>query len=628
MKLLMIHSDGFAFQTGNKVPGATAEQVPKDEHSFKLEGRVLVVFTTVEKKDEENPLKIVELAAEDIEKLAQELGETRIVVYPYAHLSPSLAHSKIAIQVLNDMKQNLAERGLETYKAPFGWYKSFELNCLGHNRAESSRSIEVEAGAKKEEAKKEEKPKRRDEEVSKFYILKEDGDLIPYQEFDYTDYQNLKLFMDYEVSGTRLVTELPPHTQLMKRLELVDYEPRADSGHLRWYPKGELIREILIKYIYDKVTDLGAMPIETPVMYNTDHPIIQEHLKKWAERQYLVSSGERTLFLRFASDFGQFFLLSDQYIPYKNLPMRVYELTKYSFRNEKSGEVVGLKRLRAFTMPDLHTLCANVDQAVEEFNNQFDLCCQVMKDAEIDYEIAFRVVKEFWDERKEWILSLVNKIGKPALIEIFPTRTAYWIMKFEFNFVDYLGKAAALPTVQVDVDMARQYNINYIDENGEKQHPVILHCSPSGALERVLYAILEKAYMLNQREKIPPSFPFWLSPIQARVITVSDQHLEYAKTIFEALEKETIRVDLDDRNETVGKKIRDAEMNWIPLVIVIGDQEVNTNTLTVRIRKTGAKGTNMSLEELIEQINQELKPNIRLPLPKPFRLVSGYPKFT
>jgi threonyl-tRNA synthetase len=626
MKLLIIHSDGFAFKTGNKVPGATAEQVPEKEHSLKLESRVLVVFISVENKDEDNPSKIVELAADDIEKLAHELGESRIVVYPYAHLSSSLAHSKTAIKILNEMKEALAQRGFETYKAPFGWYKSFKLNCLGHNRAESSRSIEVEAAATKE--KKEEKPKRREEEVSKFYILQSDGKLIPYKDFDYNAYPNLKLFMEYEVSGSRQVTVLPPHTALMKRLELADYEPRADSGHLRWYPKGELFRDILIKYIYDKVTAIGAMPIETPVMYNTDHPIIQEHLKKWAERQYLVSSGEKTLFLRFASDFGQFFLLSDQYIPLKNLPMRIYELTKYSFRNEKSGEVVGLKRLRAFTMPDLHTLCTNVDQAVEEFNNQFDLCCQVMKDAEIDYEIAFRVVKEFWAERKEWILSLLNKIGKPALIEIFPTRTAYWIMKFEFNFVDFLGKAAALPTVQVDVDMGRQYNINYIDENGEKKHPVILHCSPSGALERVLYAILEKAYMLNQREKIPPAFPFWLAPIQARILTVSEKHLDYAKTVLEALEKENIRTDLDDRGETVGKKIREAEMNWVPFVIVIGDQEVETKKLTVRIRKTGEKDVKLTLKELIKKMDQELTPNVRLPLPKPFRLVSAYPKFT
>lgn len=620
--MLVIHSDGFAFHSKSKVPGAMAEDVSEEEHSIEMAGNILVIFTTVEKSDEKDPEKIVKLAVDDIEKLAKELGESRIVVYPYAHISTSLASSKIAIKIVSDMKEAFSGKGFETYKTPFGWYKSFKINCLGHNRAESLRSIDVETAVVKEE-----KPKRREEDVSKFYILQLDGKLIPYQDFDYKDYTNLKFFMDYEVSGTRLVTEQPPHTKLMKRLEIADYEPRADPGHLRWYPKGELMRNILIKYLYGRVTDLGAMPIETPVMFGTSHPIIQEHLAKWAERQYLVKSGEKTLFLRFASDFGQFFLLSDQLISYRNLPLRIYELTKYSFRNEQSGEVVGLRRLRAFTMPDLHTLCADIDQAINEFNNQFDLCCEVMDAAEIDYEVAFRVVKEFWDKQKDWILSLINKVGKPALIEIFPKRTAYWIMKFEFNFVDYLGKAAALPTVQLDVDMARQYDINYIDENNEKVHPIILHCSPSGALERVVYALLEKAYTLQKREKIPPSIPLWLAPVQVRIITVSDNQIEHAKKILEELEKHQIRADLDERGETVGKKIREAGTNWIPYVVVIGEKEIKSKNLTVRIRETGEADVKMSLKEFINLINEKLKPDVRLSLPKPFRLLSMYPKF-
>jgi len=599
-----------------------AEEVPEEEHEFRIDTNILVVYVTVEKSDEKDPTKAVKLAAEEIENYAKELDEIRVMVYPYAHLSTTLASSKIAIKILNDMRKTLEKDGLETYKSPFGWYKSFQLNCLGHPRAESLRSIDVEKAVVKEE-----KPKRREEDRSKFYILQLDGKLIPYQEFDYKNYQNLKFFMDYEVSGTRIVTEQPPHTKLMKRLELADYEPRADPGHLRWYPKGELIRNILIKYLYDKVTAIGGMPIETPVMFGTNHPIIQEHLTKWAERQYLVKSGDKTLFLRFASDFGQFFLLSDQLISYRNLPLRIYELTKYSFRNEQSGEVVGLRRLRAFTMPDLHTLCADVDQAVEEFNNQFDLCCTVMDDAKIEYEIAFRIVREFWDKRKDWILTLIKKIGKPALIEIIPQREAYWIMKFEFNFVDFLGKAAALPTVQVDVDMARQYNINYVAENNEKVHPVILHCSPSGALERVVYAILERAYIMQKREKIAPSIPFWLSPIQVRIIIISDKQLEYAKTILEALEGEQIRVDLDDRGETVGKKVREAGTNWIPYVAVIGDKEVESQKLTIRIRETGENNVQMSLKEFIDHINKKLEPNVRMLLPKPFRFLSSCPKF-
>ncbi len=622
MRLLLIHSDGFAFQTKNKVPGAQAEEVPEEEHAFEIKESILVVYITVEKKDEEDQEKAVELAVQEIENYASELNETRVIVYPYAHLSTSLASSKTAIKILNDMREKLQRDGMETYKSPFGWYKSFQLNCLGHPRAESLRSIDVETAVVKEE-----EPKRREGERSKFYILKLDGKLVPYDQFDYKKYPNLKYFMDYEVSGTRLVTEQPPHTKLMRRLGIANYEPRAEPGHLRWYPKGELIRNILIKYLYDKVIDLGAMPIETPVMFATSHPIIQEHLTKWAERQYLVKSGDKTLFLRFASDFGQFFLLSDQVISYRNLPLRIYELTKYSFRNEQSGEVVGLRRLRAFTMPDLHTLCADIDQAVEEFNNQFDICCEVMDDIKVEYEVAFRVVKEFWDEKKDWILSLIKQIGKPALIEIFPKRTAYWIMKFEFNFVDYLGKAAALPTVQVDVDMARQYGITYVDEQNEKINPIILHCSPSGALERVVYAMLEKAYILQEREKKPPVIPFWLSPIQVRIITISDTHLEYANELLEKLEAQQIRVDLDDRSETVGKKIREAEVNWVPYTIIIGDKELESKMLTVRIRETGEKSAKFSEKDFIKFINEKYDPDVRLPLPKPFRYVSQSPEF-
>ncbi|MHA1650877.1 MAG: His/Gly/Thr/Pro-type tRNA ligase C-terminal domain-containing protein [Candidatus Helarchaeota archaeon] len=191
-----------------------------------------------------------------------------------------------------------------------------------------------------------------------------------------------------------------------------------------------------------------------------------------------------------------------------------------------------------------------------------------------------------------------------------------------------MGKAAALPTVQVDVDMARQYDITYVDEENEKRHPIILHCSPSGALERVVYAILEKAYILQKREKKPSILPFWLTPIQVQIITVSDTHLEYAETILEELESYQIRVDLDDRSETVGKKIREAEMNWIPFIIVIGDKELESKILTVRIRETGERNAKFTLEDFVKILNQKFKPNVRLPLPKPFRLVSLSPKFT
>lgn len=622
LKILLIHSEGFSFNTREKST-SLAEDINEEEKVMEINENVLVSFTTIEKKDESNVKAASIMASDAIGQLANELGENNIIIYPYAHLSASLADNNISINILHNIENLLKEAGYNVYRIPFGWYKAFKINCLGHNRAETLRSIDVDEFVEKKKESVEEEA-----EKSIFYVLDLNGKLTPHQKYNYKNYENLQKFMNYEVSGTRLVTVQPPHTELMRKLELVDYEPRADSGHMKWFPRGELMRNILIDYLYNKMQNLGAMPIETPVMFSTKHPIIQEHLKKWAERQYLVKGGgEKTLFLRFASDFGQFFMLSDLNISYRNLPMRIYELTKYSFRYEQSGEVVGLRRLRAFTMPDLHTLCRSVDQALEEFENQFQICIQVMNDINIDYEVGFRVVDEFWREKKDWILSLIKKIEKPALVEIYPKRTAYWIMKFEFNFVDFTEKAAALSTIQIDVDMARQYNITYVNENGEKIHPIILHCSPSGALERVIYAILETAHRIKM-EKGVPTFPLWLAPIQVRVIPVTDKYNEYSEKIVNTLEQNQIRVDFDNRDETMGRKIRDAEQDWIPYIIVIGEKEVINEILAIRIRREKGKIFELALNEFIETFKKEMNIETFLPLPKPLRNLKTSPIFS
>ncbi|MFX1449447.1 MAG: threonine--tRNA ligase [Promethearchaeota archaeon] len=619
MKILSIHSDGFSFNTREKAT-ALAEDIKKEEKDMKIDGKVLISFTTIEKRDESNVKAAGIMASDAIGQLAKEIGEKRILLYPYAHLSTSLADSKTAIKILHDLEKLLKKAGFDVYRIPFGWYKSFNINNIGHSRAESLRSINVDEyiEKKKEVVEKIEK--------STFHVLDLDGKLIPHEKFNYKGYEDLQKFMNYEVSGSREVTVEPPHIKLMKKLELVDYETRADPGHMRWYPKGELIRNILIEYLSEKMQNIGAMQVETPVMFTTKHPIIQEHLKKWAERQYLVKSGDKTLFLRFASDFGLFFMLSDLNISYRNLPMRMYELTKYSFRHEQTGEVVGLRRLRAFTMPDLHTLCKDVDQAIEEFERQYQICINFMDAIEADYEVGFRVVKEFWDENKDWILSLIKKVNKPALIELYPKRDAYWIMKFEFNFVDFTEKAAALPTIQIDVDMARQYGIQYTNESGDRVHPTILHCSPSGALERVVYAILEKAAKIIEKEDVP-MFPLWLTPTQVRVIPVKDDFLDFSQKLVETLEHNQIRVDLDDRSDTIGKKIRNAGQEWIPYIIVIGEKEIKSNKLAIRVRKDRGKVSELTINEFIELIKKEMTIETFLPLPEPLKNLKNSPIF-
>ncbi|UCC33681.1 MAG: threonine--tRNA ligase, partial [Candidatus Bathyarchaeota archaeon] len=345
-------------------------------------------------------------------------------------------------------------------------------------------------------------------------------------------------------------------------------------------------------------------------------------------RQYLLKSSEKDFFLRFSACFGQFLMLHDTQISYRQLPLKIYELTKYSFRREKSGELSGLRRLRTFTMPDCHALCANLEQAKKEFLTRFKLCKEILeKGLELkreDYDLAIRFTKDFYNQNKNFIASLTKLNDKPALAEVWEERFAYFESKWEFNFVDNMDKASALSTDQIDIENAERYNITYVDESGERKHPLILHCSPSGAIERCVYALLEKAFREQQKGGIP-ILPLWLAPIQVRVIPVADDLLEHAEKLLNEIEQHGIRADLDDRPLTMQKKVREAETEWINYIIVVGQKEVNSGLLPIRDRKMG-KIRKATLQEFINEIEEEVKN-------KPFkpstlsRFVSQRPKF-
>src|ERR671929_2273217 len=154
----------------------------------------------------------------------------------------------------------------------------------------------------------------------------------------------------------RTVDEQPPHVRLMKKLAIADYEPASDVGNMRYYPKGRLMKSLIEQYVTRRVMEYGGIEVETPIMYDTKHPSLQSYFNRFPARQYSITSDNKQLFLRFAACFGQFLMAKDFNISYKQLPLKLYELTRYSFRREKSGELVGLRRLREFTMPDCHAM--------------------------------------------------------------------------------------------------------------------------------------------------------------------------------------------------------------------------------------------------------------------------------
>jgi threonyl-tRNA synthetase len=265
-------------------------------------------------------------------------------------------------------------------------------------------------------------------------------------------------------------------------------------------------------------------------------------------------------------------------------------------------------------------MCADLEQAKEEFMVRFELCLDTMSAglefSKEDYELAVRFTKEFYEKNKDFIESLVKKFNKPTLIELLPQRSFYWVLKWEFNFVDNLDKASALSTDQIDIENAERYDISYVDEKGNKKRPLILHCSPSGSIERCVYAILEKAYREQQQSRAP-MLPLWLAPTQVRLIPVSDKFVLQAEKIADELVKNCIRTDVDDRPLTLQKKVREAETEWINYVLVIGQREIDSGVLPVRDRKT-REIRQMQLQQVINEVKEKTKdkPFQQLTLPR------------
>ena len=594
MRILQLHCDSIEYTPTKKEIQSAEEIEPK---KIRIE-EVIVCFTAVEKDDDS---KIAKNAISEIQESMKKVGCDKLLLYPYAHLSSTLASPGTGLKILKEMEESCT--GINVMRAPFGWTKTFSIQVKGHPLAESSK---VFSNVQSKDQSKEKTSTALESESkirSYWYVLTPDGKMEEIEKFNFSNHKQLEVLAKYEAAKKRHVDEPPPHVNLMKKLAIADYEPASDSGNMRFYPNGRLIKSQIEQYVTDKIRDYGGVEVETPIMYDSHHPSMESYFNRFPARQYSIDSEGKHLFLRFAACFGQFLMASDFQLSYKNLPYKLYELTRYSFRREQSGELVGLRRLRAFTMPDCHAFCKDMQQAIDEFRKRFDLSREVLSGLGIeenDYEVGIRFTEDFYNENKELINEMVSKVGKPVLVEMWKEKFFYFVLKWEFNFVDNLGKASALSTDQIDVENAQRYNITFTNEKNEQQNPIILHNSPSGAVERVIYALLEK-FAKQAKEGKRPQFPLWLAPTQVRLIPLKDDFLEFTSKLAEKLTEQNVRVDIDDRNDTINKRIRDAEKEWISYVLVIGEKEVNSPSLSVRDRATGDV-RQLSIEDFIKEI--------------------------
>jgi threonyl-tRNA synthetase len=615
MRVLLLHSDFIEYQPISKEVQAAEDIQSK---STKKIDEVIVALIAVEKDDDES---IIDDVCREFKTYGETIKCDNLLIYPYAHLSSDLAsHSKA--QALLISIENHGRHFFGTVnRAPFGWTKSFNIKVKGHPLAENARTFQKKGNGKSNTESTAESIALKSEDVlnSTWYVLVPGDNLIPIKEYTFQKDSAFKKLAEYELSKKRTVVEVPPHVKLMKRLAIADYEPSSDAGNMRYYPKGRLMKSLIETYVTKMIHEYGGIEVETPVMYDSNHPSIHSYFNRFPARQYNIQSDNKHLFLRFAACFGQFLMAKDFQISYKQLPLKLYELTRYSFRREKSGELAGLRRLRAFSMPDCHAFCRDIDQAKEEFVKRFDLSLKVIEGLGLssidDVDMVIRFTSDFYEQNKEFIKAFAARIKKPVLVEMWKERFFYFIVKWEFNFVDSLGKAAALSTDQIDVENGQRYKIEFVDSDGQKKYPIILHNSPCGAVERVIFALLEKTDKDLDVGKVP-ALPLWLSHTQVRIIPVSSKHLAFSEKILDQLNNNSIRADIDDRELSVAKKIREAESEWIHFIIVIGDKEVDGKELVVRERLAKSQ-YNTSLVNLMEKIKLEIydKPYLPLNLP-------------
>ena len=605
MRIYCLHSDKLSYEVKDK---AVKEAEDVEQKSFSVE-EALVLFTSYEGDDDPSSIGA---AVEEVRIVAERLGVTRLVVYPWVHLTEKPAPFSKARELHDLFVDTLRAAGFEAHKVPIGWYKAFEIKVKGHPLAESLRVVR---GVKRVEEEEKAEP-------SEFTILYPSGTEVKLTSWEQIEDEDLRIFVRNEVFGKPPSGESPVHIELMRRLELIDYEPASDVGHFRFYPEGTLVKRLIEELAFKIANKIGAMEIETPLIYRLTVPAIAEQAEKFRERGYRFEIDNIPFTLRFAGDFGLFQMMKNMTISKRHLPISFYEISP-SFRLEQRGECVGLRRLRGFTMPDIHTFAADIDQALDVYKLYFREYDELLRKLKIDYVVAFRVVKEYYEQFKPHILDMLRYVNKPALIEILPKMKHYWAMKHEFQFIDKSEGSGQISTVQLDVEDSARYGIYYVAENGEKRPGIIIHTS-MGSIERMIYAILEQAAKAIDKG-VKPMLPLWLAPVQVRVFPITEIAMDYAEEVVQSLMNDKIRADLDDRDLSLAKKVREAERRWVPYLAFIGEKELEKKGLTIRRRRDGAEYFS-TVDSLKEEIKKECEGMPYRPLNVPYRL-SRRPRF-
>ncbi len=589
LRILLIHADHFEYETREKAI-SNPEEISDADRQRTFEN-VLAAFSTVEKSDANNEPVIAQNAARAIAEMAQQVRPSKIVVYPYAHLSSNLGSRDMAINLLKQTEIRLQEQGYDVARSPFGWYKSFTISCKGHPLSELSRTISSETAKTEQHAVQ-----------SEYVVLDESGKLHDPREWATSaEPSDFKTLVEKEALKMESGGGHPHFLEYCKKFSL-EWEPYSDLGHMRYGPEASLLFALTSDYAWKVASSMGIPVFEVRGTNTFDlaRDPIRQHAELYGGRLYQIDIDTKSFVLRYAACHQQFSMLKDWAISYKHLPFGTFEVAD-SYRLEQSGELLLCFRTRKMHMPDLHVYCKDVEEAKSASFILHKKIYEEITKLGRDYASIYNTTRSFYEANKEFFRDFINVERKPVLLNFVPEGHYYWVLNVEYNIIDELNRPREIGTVQIDVGNAKRFGISYTDKDGEKKYPPILHSALIGTVERFIFSVLDTA-VKTQKNKGVPSLPVWLSPVQVRVVPVGDHFVEDATRLALELTSSQVRADVDDRPESVPRRIRDAETSWIPHIIVYGEEERRSRMLKVRRREKSDTIT-MSLKELIDEIH-------------------------
>lgn len=399
------------------------------------------------------------------------------------------------------------------------------------------------------------------------------------------------------------------HRKLGKELGLFTFSEKVGAGLPLWLPKGAMLRERLQQFLQKAQIEAGYVPVITPHIGSKNLYVTSGHYEKYGADSFqpikTPVEGEE-FFLKPMNCPHHCEIYKAEPRSYKDLPLRLAEFGTV-YRYEQSGELHGLTRVRGFTQDDAHLFCMP-SQVKEEFKKVIDLVLYVFNSLGFtDYtaQISLRDKEdrskyigseENWEISERSIIEAVEEKGLPNVV-IEYGEAAFYGPKLDFMVRDAIGRKWQLGTIQVDYNLPERFDLTYIGEDNAKHRPVMIHRAPFGSLERFVAVLIEHC---------AGKFPMWLVPVQVKILPISDKFISYAENVLSQLKNNDIRVEIDDRSEKIGKKIRDTELAKVPIMLIIGEKEVNEEKVSVRRQGKGDEGTK-SLDEVIGNIKDEVE---------------------